>query len=82
MENVIVAIITGGLALVGVIISNLQSNKVIENKLVTAQAVTDTKIENLTEEVRKHNNFALKIPVLENRIANMEKDIQELKRVQ
>lgn len=82
MENIVVAIITGGLALVGVIITNLQSNKVIENKLVTAQAVTDTKIENLTEEVRKHNNFALKIPVLENRIANMEKDIQELKRAQ
>jgi hypothetical protein len=82
MESIIVAIITGGLALVGVIISNLQGNKVIENKLVTAQAVTDTKIENLTEEVRKHNNFALKIPVLENRIANMEKDIQELKRAQ
>lgn len=82
MENIVVAIITGGLALLGVIITNLQSNKVIENKLVTAQAVTDTKIENLTEEVRKHNNFALKIPVLENRIANMEKDIQELKRAQ
>lgn len=82
MENIIVAVITGGLALVGVIITNLQSNKVIENKLMVAQAVTDTKIENLTEEVRKHNNFALKIPVLENRIANIEKDIQELKKAE
>lgn len=82
MENIVVAIITGGLALLGVIITNLQSNKAIENKLITAQAVTDTKIENLTEEVRKHNNFALKIPVLENRIANIEKDIQELKKAE
>lgn len=65
MESIITAIITGGLALVGVIVSNMQSNKKIENQLTTAQAVTDCKIEELTREVREHNNFARRVPVLE-----------------
>lgn len=80
METLIAAIITGGLALVGVIITNMMSNRNIENKLVTAQAVTDTKIEALTNEVRKHNNFAEKIPVIENDIAQLKEDIKELRR--
>lgn len=58
MESIITAFITGGLALVGIIITNITSNKQIENKLITAQAVTDTKIDQLTDEVKKHNNFA------------------------
>lgn len=62
---IIVAIITGGLALVGVIISNISSNNKMEQKLVTAQAVTDTKIDHLTEEVRKHNDYAERLPILE-----------------
>ena len=82
METIITAVITGGLALIGVIFTNIQSNRAIENNLKVSQAVTTTKIENLTEEVRKHNNFAIKIPVLENKIANVERDIQELKRAE
>lgn len=81
MEAIIGALITGGLALVGVIITNLQSNKKIENKLTTAQAVTDCKIEELTREVREHNNFARRVPVLEeqmkvanHRISDLEKE--------
>lgn len=80
METLIAAIITGGLALVGVIITNMMSNRNIENKLVTAQAVTDTKIEALTTEVRRHNNFAEKIPVIENDISQLKEDVKELKR--
>lgn len=80
METLIAAIITGGLALVGVIITNMMSNSNIENKLVTAQAVTDTKIEALTNEVRKHNNFAEKIPVIENDIAQLKEDVKELRK--
>lgn len=68
MEAIIAAAITGGLALVGVIITNIQSNKKIEQKLVTNQAVTDCKIEELTREVREHNNFAHRIPVVEEQI--------------
>ena len=81
MEGIISALITGGLALAGVIISNIQSNKKIENKLETAQAVTDCKIEELTREVREHNNFAHRMPVVEeqikvinHRIADLEKN--------
>lgn len=80
MENIIGAIITGVLALVGIIITNVSSNKAIENKLVTAQAVTDTKIDSLTEEVRKHNNFAIKIPVIEEQIKVANHRISDLEK--
>ena len=81
MESVIVAIITSGLTLVGVIITNSQNNKQIENKLVTAQAVTDTKLENLTAEVRKHNDFGSRIPILETEIQNLKEEVRRLKEV-
>lgn len=68
MEEIFVAIITGGLALVGVIITNAAGNRRTEQKIQVAQAVTDTKIEELTREVRKHNNFAEKIPVIQEQI--------------
>lgn len=77
--NFLGAIFTGLISLVGVIITNSMSNKTIENKLITSQAVTDTKIENLTNEVKKHNDFASRIPVIENRVDNIEKEIKEIK---
>ena len=55
--EIIVALITGGVTLAGVLASNSR-----------AQAVTDTKIEELTREVREHNNFARRIPVVEEQI--------------
>lgn len=58
----------GILALIGVIITNSKSGKDLQHKLDTAQAVTETKLEALTLEVRKHNNFAVKIPVIEEQI--------------
>ena len=79
MESIIVAIITGGLALVGVVITNVSANKTIENNLRVAQAVTDTKIESLTEEVRKHNDFAMKIPSIETRVGTLEREMHDLK---
>lgn len=81
METIITALITGGLSLLGVMITNSQSSKKIEHKLETAQAVTDCKIEELTREVREHNNFARRMPVVEeqikvinHRISDLEKD--------
>lgn len=65
MVEIITAIIVGGLSLVGVIFTSTQSSKKIEQQLSVAQAVTDTKIEQLTEEVRKHNTFADRITKLE-----------------
>lgn len=78
MENILPAIITGVLALVGVIITNISSNKTIENKLSIAQAVTDTKLDNLTEEVKKHNNFASRMPVVEEQIKVINHRIDDL----
>ena len=57
MEAIIVAIITGGITLIGVMIANSKS-----------QAVTETKLEELTREVRAHNNFAQRMPVVEEKI--------------
>jgi hypothetical protein len=73
MEYIITALITGGLSLVGVIITNVSSSKKIEAQLMTAQAVTDTKIETLTEEVRKHNTFADRITALEVKVDALER---------
>ena len=78
METIISAAITGGLALIGVILSNLQSGKKIEQKLKTAQAVTDCKLEELTREVREHNNFARRMPVVEEQIKGIHAKINYL----
>lgn len=80
MEAIIGAVITGGLALLGVIITNISSNKKIENNLKTQQAVTDTKIEELTREVRAHNNFAQRVPVLEEQMKVANHRIEDLEK--
>ena len=79
MEAIIVALITGVLSLAGVIISNAVSNGKVEASLEKAQAVTDTKLEELTREVREHNNFAQRMPVVENEIRNIYGTLKELK---
>lgn len=68
METIIAAAITGGLTLIGVIITSMMGNRKIERKLEIHQAVTDQKIEELTREVREHNNFARRMPVVEEQI--------------
>lgn len=80
MEAIIVAIITGGLSLVGVIISNIFSNKKIESQLNVQQAVMDTKIDELTREVREHNNFAQRVPILEEQIKVANHRIDDLEK--
>lgn len=79
-EAVVVALITGGLSVLGVIISNIGSNKKIENALSTSQAVTDCKIEELTREVREHNNFARRMPVIEEQIKVINHRLEDLER--
>lgn len=78
MESIIVAIIAGGMSLLGVIITNANSNKSIENQLKTAQAVTDTKIEQLTEEVRKHNSWADRITALEVKLEDLKRRVDNV----
>lgn len=68
MESILVALITGGLSLVGVILSNAATSRRMTNQLEKQQAVTDTKLEELTREVREHNNFARRVPVIEEQI--------------
>ena len=63
-----VALITGGMSLVGVIVTSLVTARKSENAIKIAQAVTDTKIQELTREVREHNNFAKRMPVVEEQI--------------
>ena len=67
-EAIVVALITGGLSLVGVICSNFASSRKSEHAMRTAQAVTDAKLEELTREVREHNQFARRMPVVEEQI--------------
>ena len=68
MESILVALITGGLSLVGVILSNAATSRRKASQLEKQQAVTDTKLEELTREVREHNNFARRVPVIEEQI--------------
>ena len=65
MDAIIIALITGGCSVVGVVITTLATSRRTEQRMATAQAVTDTKLEELTREVRAHTNFAQRIPVLE-----------------
>ena len=67
MNEIIVALITGGVTLAGVLLSNQK-----------AQAVTETKIEELTREVREHNNFARRMPVVEEQIKVINHRIEDL----
>ena len=73
METILSAVIAGAVTLIGVLIANSRS-----------QAVTDTKLEELTREVREHNNFARRVPILEeqmkvanHRIADLERNKKE-----
>jgi len=80
MESIITSVITGVLALVGVIISNIASNRKIEADLSRNQAVTDTKLEELTREVRLHNSYVTRVPVLEEQMKEANHKIENLER--
>lgn len=77
-EAIIVALITGGLSLTGVVITCLATAKKTERAAAVAQAVTDTKIVELTREVRAHNNFAQRMPVVEEQIKVINHRITDL----
>lgn len=67
METIIVALISGGVTLAGVLIANSK-----------AQAVTDARLAELTREVREHNNFARRMPVVEEQIKVINHRIEDL----
>lgn len=78
MENIIVALITGGLSLIGVVVTCVVTSRKNETTIKVAQAVTDTKIDELTREVRSHNNFAQRMPVVEEQIKVINHRISDL----
>ena len=84
MTEIIVALITGGFSFLGMlvtlVITNRKTKEDIKEEFRIAQAVTDTKIEELTREVREHNNFAKRMPVVENEIKHIENDIHNLQK--
>ncbi len=80
MESIIVALITGGLALIGVVHSNRAAADKTQAQISTAQAVTDTKLEELTREVREHNNFAKRVPIIEEQMKVVNHRIGDLEK--
>lgn len=80
MESIIVALISGALPLIGVIYTNNKNNEknmqAIEARLEKQQAITDCKLEELTREVRAHNNFAQRMPAVEEKIKGIEEKIE------
>ena len=79
-EAILVALITGCLSLAGVIVSNRKTTTQVAHKLETHQAVTDTKLEELTREVRLHNGFAQRMPVVEEQIKVINHRLTDLER--
>lgn len=79
-DAVAVALISGGLALLGVIITSINTSRRMSAQLERNQAVMDTKIEELTREVRLHNNFAQRIPVIERDIKVINHRIDDLEK--
>lgn len=78
-EAIVVALISGGLSLIGVVVTCLATAKRTERTMAITQAVMETKIEELTREVRAHNDFATRVPKLEVQVANNKDAIKDLK---
>ena len=78
VESILTALIAGGLALIGTVITVAAASRKTEQHIKTHQAVTDEKIAELTREVREHNNFARRMPVVEEKIKNIEGRVKNL----
>lgn len=77
-EAIIVALITGGLTLIGTIITVLMTSRKTAEDMRVSQAVMQTRLNSLTDEVRKHNNFADRVPVMEEQIKVINHRIEDL----
>ena len=77
-EAIIVALVTGGLSLLGIIYSSSKTTQAMDSKLDKQQAVMETKMDELTREVREHNNFAKRMPVVEEQIKVINHRIDDL----
>ena len=79
-EAILVALITGGLSLAGVVITCLVTARKTEKTAAVNQAVMQTKLEELTREVRTHNHFAQRMPVVEEQIKTLQNRLTALER--
>lgn len=77
-EAIIVALITGGLSLIGVVVTCVATARKSEKNQEVAQAVMKTELAELTREVREHNNFAQRMPVVEQEIKTINRRIGNL----
>lgn len=75
------SITVGVLTLMGVVITNSRVNKDIEQKIAVAQAITDTKLAELTREVREHNQFAKRVPVVEEQMKVVNHRISDIENI-
>ena len=78
VESILTALIAGGLALIGTVITVAAASRKTEQHIKTHQAVTDEKIAELTREVREHNNFARRMPVVEEKMKYIEGRVKNL----
>jgi hypothetical protein len=78
MESIIVSIVTGVCSIIGVILAASASSRKLQQQLEVSQAVTNTKLEALTAEVRSHNNFAQRMPVVEEQIKVINHRLEDL----
>lgn len=77
-EAIVVALITGAVSLIGTIITVILTNNKTVQEMRISQAITDTKIDELTREVRAHNNFAQRMPVVEEQIKTLDGRVDRL----
>lgn len=80
MEGIVVSIITGVCSILGVILASSVSSKKLQQQLEVSQAVMNTKLEALTNEVRAHNEFARRMPVIEEQIKVINHRLEDLER--
>lgn len=76
--SIIVSLITGAVTIATVIINSKTSNREVQHKIETQQAVFDTKLDTLTAEVREHNNFSRRLPVVEEQIKVINHRLEDL----
>ena len=79
-DAIVVALISSSVSLVGIFVSNIMTAKKNETTMKVNQAVTETRLDELTREVRAHNNFAQRLPVVEEQIRTIEKRISNLEK--
>lgn len=82
MEGIIISIVSGVCSIVGVVLASTEASRKLQQQLEISQAVMNTKLESLTDEVRAHNEFARRMPVIEEQIKVINHRLEDLERDQ